>query len=118
MAFNPFKEATSSATKEDPALKTTIKHELFDEETNFPVCTEAFENIHIKKEVLEELTSPMKIDGYENSDSNSRKSLKSARISLYKKRDSPYKSALEKLGPSSSRINNPNFDENNKTIQK
>ncbi|RZC42495.1 histone RNA hairpin-binding protein [Asbolus verrucosus] len=101
------------------SIKTEIKQELFDEDTNFPISMDAFENFHIKKEVLEEISSPMKTDTIENSDSNSRKSFKSAKISLYKKRDSPYKSILERLGPSSSQVSNLNFGENsNKTPSK
>jgi hypothetical protein len=91
---------------------------LFDEDTNFPINTEAFENFHIKKEVLEELSSPIKTETFENSDSNSRKSLKSVKITSYKKRDSPYKSVSEKLGPSSSHVNKFNLDENNQSFQK
>jgi histone RNA hairpin-binding protein len=119
LAFDPYSDKKSEKrfTIIEPTLKTEIKQELFDEDTNFPINTEAFENFHIKKEVLEELSSPIKTETFENSDSNSRKSLKSVKITSYKKRDSPYKSVSEKIGPSSSHVNKFNLDENNQSFQ-
>ncbi|EFA10320.1 histone RNA hairpin-binding protein [Tribolium castaneum] len=116
LAFDPFEgPEPPKITPEEFKGKTEIKQELFDEDTNFPITTQALENFHIKKEVLEDLSSPVKTEPFENSDSNSRKSFKSAKITLFKKRDSPYKSTRERLEACSSKVSSLNLDENGKT---
>ncbi|XP_044266351.1 histone RNA hairpin-binding protein [Tribolium madens] len=119
LAFNPFQDKESTkVTTEEVKIKTEIKQQFFDEDTNFPVTTEAFENFHIKKEVLDDLSSPIKTEPFENSDSNSRKSFKSAKITLLKKRDSPYKSARERLEACSSRVSSLNLGQSEKSPPK
>lgn len=118
--------------KNESTDQITIKKEveieqpmIFDEESIFPDIKDSFANITIKKEVLDELSSPLKSDIYENSDSNSKNSFKSSkskgktRDSPYKKFESPYKAQmgiiLEKLEqPSTSHVTVLNFDSNNK----
>lgn len=90
---NDLKQFVSSIPKIAEA-DVTIKSELFNNETNFDIDSKSFGDVQIKKEDIEELTSPIKM---EYDDSSPRKSFKSAKIS-YKKRDSPYKTVFDRLG--------------------
>lgn len=120
LAFDPFEdEEPKVPVKTEVKIKTEINESWYDEETNFLLSNESFENCHIKKEDLEQLSSPVKTE-LESSDSNSRKSLKSTKFSLYKKRDSPYKSVRDRLGVSANmcRVSNLDLDEGRRSPAK